>query len=267
MTNLIPVLVLLSVVVVSLLVVRVATVALTLTGVSKDVARFEARSAFTGSGYTTKQTELIMGHPVRRRIVLTLMLLGSAGHVTVISSLIFSVFGGSGGGNAIPFLATCLRIVAILAGLGLLWIIGTSEWIDRQTTRVITQALKRFTDIELIDYVGLLRISGGYEVAELLVNSQSWLVDKSLSELRLTDENVLILGVHRPDGQYIGTPPHNYILRESDNLIIYGPKAVIQDIDSRPSGEEGQQAHLESVRAQNEADDGSAGSAIESLSS
>ena len=78
---------LLTVLVLSLLVVRVATVALTLTGLSKQLARFQARSAFTGSGFTTTESEKVVHHPVRRRIIMLLMLLGNAGIVTAMSSL------------------------------------------------------------------------------------------------------------------------------------------------------------------------------------
>ncbi|MGZ3673172.1 MAG: potassium transporter TrkA, partial [Ktedonobacterales bacterium] len=37
----------------SLIIERIATVALTLTGLSRDAAAFQARSAFTGTGFTT----------------------------------------------------------------------------------------------------------------------------------------------------------------------------------------------------------------------
>ena len=43
------------VVIVSLLVTRVATVALTLTGMSREMVRFQARSALTGVGFTTSE--------------------------------------------------------------------------------------------------------------------------------------------------------------------------------------------------------------------
>src|SRR4029079_3638578 len=43
----------------SLVVVRVATVGLTMTGLSKDLAQFQALSAFTGSGFTTRESEEI----------------------------------------------------------------------------------------------------------------------------------------------------------------------------------------------------------------
>ena len=39
---------------VSLVVIRIATVGLTMTGVSKDLAQFQALSAFTGAGFTTR---------------------------------------------------------------------------------------------------------------------------------------------------------------------------------------------------------------------
>ena len=256
------VLTLLVVLVLSLIVVRVATVALMQTGITKDLARFEARSAFTGAGYTTRQSELMIGHPVRRRIVMLLMLLGSAGHVTFISSLILSVVGIRDDSSTDSIEVTMPnqlwnRIAVLIAGLTILWIIGHSDWIDKQITRAIKWALKHFAQLELIDYVGLLHLSGGYEVAELEVTADSWLTDKSLAELRMTDENTLVLGVNRPDGQYIGTPPHNYVLREHDNLIIYGPESVIRDVDSRPSGEAGDRAHLESIRRQAERADSS----------
>ncbi len=72
----------LIVLVISLLVVRVATVALTLTGMSQQMAKFQARSAFTGAGFTTSESENVVGHPVRRRIIMLLMLVGNAGIVT-----------------------------------------------------------------------------------------------------------------------------------------------------------------------------------------
>ncbi len=79
---------LLVVLTISLLTVRVATVMLILTGLSLPLARFQARSAFTGCGYTTGESEQIVGHPVRRRIISTLMLLGNAGIVTTVGALL-----------------------------------------------------------------------------------------------------------------------------------------------------------------------------------
>ncbi len=75
---------------VSLLITRIATVALTATGLSYDIARFQARSALSGVGFTTGEAEHIVEHPVRRRIILTLMLLGNAGLVTIVATTMLS---------------------------------------------------------------------------------------------------------------------------------------------------------------------------------
>lgn len=58
---------LILVIAVSMLVTKIATVALTHTGMSRENAKFQARSAFTGVGFTTNAAEKIVRHPVRRR--------------------------------------------------------------------------------------------------------------------------------------------------------------------------------------------------------
>lgn len=67
---------LLIVLTLSILVTRIATVALAHTGLSRESAKFQARSAFTGVGFTTNESEKVVNHPIRRRILLLLMLLG-----------------------------------------------------------------------------------------------------------------------------------------------------------------------------------------------
>jgi uncharacterized membrane protein len=66
-------------------VMRIAAV---VTGLSREAAGFQARSAFTGVGFTTGESELIVRHPVRRRIVSMPMLLGGVGLVTAAASVV-----------------------------------------------------------------------------------------------------------------------------------------------------------------------------------
>lgn len=53
-----------------------------MTGMSLDHARFQARSAFTGTGSTTSEAEAVVTHPARRRIVMALMLVSGPGAVS-----------------------------------------------------------------------------------------------------------------------------------------------------------------------------------------
>ncbi|MCU1501381.1 MAG: TrkA-C domain protein [Ilumatobacteraceae bacterium] len=87
---------LLVVLTLALVVTRVATVSLEATGLSRDEARFQARSALSGVGFTTSEAEDVARHPVRRRIILVLMLLSGAGVVTTAASLVLSFVDTSG---------------------------------------------------------------------------------------------------------------------------------------------------------------------------
>lgn len=95
MVGIIGIIAFLTVLVLSLLVTRVATVALSMTGLSQQVAKFQARSAFTGTGFTTSEAEKVVNHPVRRQIIMLLMIIRSAGLVTIIISLILSLAGSA----------------------------------------------------------------------------------------------------------------------------------------------------------------------------
>src|SRR6056297_2959688 len=76
--------------VVSILVTKIATIALAHTGMSHETAKFQARSAFSGVGFTTTESERMVTHPIRRRILMMLMLLGNAGIVTAGTSLLLA---------------------------------------------------------------------------------------------------------------------------------------------------------------------------------
>jgi len=80
----------LIVLVISILVTKIATLALVHTGLSDQTARFQARSAFSGVGFTTSEAEQVVNHPVRRKVLMALMLLGNAGMVSAVSSLILT---------------------------------------------------------------------------------------------------------------------------------------------------------------------------------
>jgi hypothetical protein len=127
----------LVVIIVSLLIARVATVALVLTGLSHEAARFQARSALSGTGFTTGEAESVVGHPVRRRVVMLLMLVGSAGLVTVIATLMLS-FTDTGGGQK------ALRLGLLVAGVTALWVVARSAWVDRRLSWLIARFLRRW---------------------------------------------------------------------------------------------------------------------------
>src|SRR4051794_41975718 len=81
---------------------------------SKHAARFQARSAFTGSGFTTRESESVVDHPVRRKVIMWLMLLGNAGVVAAAGSLIIGFRGAGSDVWRVPWLAPLLLCFVVL---------------------------------------------------------------------------------------------------------------------------------------------------------
>ena len=229
---------LLVVVTMTLIVNRVGAIALTATGVSTEVAHFQARSALTGVGFTTSESEHIISHPVRRRIVLSLMLVGNAGLVTIIATM---VVGFAGEGDTSGVVA---RVATLVGGLVVILLAARSRTIDRLLSRLIIAALRRFTRLELRDYVQLLDLAANHAVAELGVEADSWLAEHRLADLHLPDEGVLVLGIRRADGTFLGAPRGHTAVHEHDTLVVYGFADVLEDLGTRRVGMEGDRAHM-----------------------
>lgn len=228
----------------SLLVTRIATEALTLTGMSRTSARFQARSAFTSTGFATAESEAIVKHPLRRTIIMWLMFLGNAGFITVISSLVLTFVSTSSTGDGLS------RLLYLLIGMGILWLLATNRAFNRILTRLVRRALRCWTDLDLQDYARLLHLKEKYQVTEIEVNEDNWLANKKLKELRLADEGVTILGIDRKGCTYVGAPYGDTYIYPRDTLIVYGRKAALIELDVRRRGVEGEGAHQKAVAIQ-----------------
>lgn len=233
------------VVTVSILITRVATIALTHTGLSREAARFQARSAFTGAGFTTTESESVVNHPVRRRIIMLLMLVGNAGIVTAVSSLILTFVDRSDDGVAL-----WLKTALLVTGLVGLWGLAASHWVDRHLSRVIDRALRRYTQLDVRDYSSLMHLVGEYRLVELQVCEGDWLAGKTLGESKVRDEGIVVLGVKRPDGTYIGAPKGPRRIEPGDTLLLYGRVVALEELDHREASPGAEREHEEAVREQ-----------------
>lgn len=237
---------LLLVIALSLLVSRVATSALALTGLSRESARFQARSALTGVGFTTSEAESVVNHPVRRRILMLLMLVGNAGILTVLATLVITFIQPASEGD------WPRRIAVLGIGLGILRAAAASSWVERRLRGVIERALRRFTDLQVRDFENLLHLAEDFSVSELHVEEGDWVEGKDLSTLALRDEGVAVLGIHREDGGYVGAPKGDTTIERGDLVVLYGPGEQLAELDERRPGDEGDEQHREAVERERE---------------
>ncbi|MFC1481098.1 TrkA C-terminal domain-containing protein [Candidatus Neomarinimicrobiota bacterium] len=232
---------LLIVVTFSILITRVATIALVHTGLPIESARFQARSAFTGSGFTTSESEDVVNHPVRRRIVMALMLLGNAGIVTVISTMILSFVNKSESVSMIP------RLVFLISGLAALWAITHTSFIDKRLSIFINRLLSKYTDLKVRDYASIMHLAGEYSLVEIEIDSSDWIEGKTLAASELGDEGIIVLGIKRMDGTYLGAPNGRTLIFPKDILIVYGRISTVEDLDQRRKTKRGDRQHEKAV--------------------
>lgn len=235
---------LLTILTLSVLITKISTELLAHTGLARETARFQARSAFTGVGFTTSESEKVVHHPIRRRILQMLMVLGNAGIVTAMSSLILT-FVRNGEQSTIT-----LRIVLLVSGLVFLYALASSRWLDRRLTNFIGWALKRYTKMEVQDYASLLHIAGEFRVTEQQVQPEDWLTYRDLRSAKLRDEGILVLGITRRDGTYLGAPKAGTKILPHDTLILYGRGSALERLDQRGKGWAGERDHEEAVAEQ-----------------
>ena len=234
---------LLLIVLLSIVVVRAGAVALSMTGLSMDMARFQSLSAFTGTGFTTKESEAIVSHPARRSIIQILMLLGNAGLFSALAALIigFSQSGDESMGR---------RFVVMVTGLLLLLLFSNIKFLNRPLNIVLQKVFERLPVLNIRDYEALLRIDKGYAIGHLVVEPGTWLDGKTLREAALIGEGVMVLSIERKGGGVLGTPGPQTSIHCGDQLLLYGHEIGIANLAQRAAGAAGDQAHGLAVEKQ-----------------
>jgi hypothetical protein len=205
----------LLVIVLSYLVVRGAAIALMMTGMEEQRARFQSLSAFTGTGFTTREAEIVVNNPMRRRIVTWLMILGNAGIVTVIVSATSSLITSEG--FYLP-IGIGILIVALL----LFYWLARRGGIARRWERFIENRLLRSSAFAGSTTENLFLIKETHGLVRYIVTADSQFVGRPLPEQTLQEGGSLIMGIERGK-ELMHLPSGSEVLEVGDRVILYGP--------------------------------------------
>ena len=214
------VLAILGAVVVLALILRIGTAALIVSGVSRDVAAFQVRSAFFGVGFTTTEAAVIVSHPFRRKLIQVLMLAGSIGITGLIGSAVVTLARTEG--------SVLLPIIALGGGLVLLWALTSWRPVDRFVVRLFERLLRRWTTLDTHDYHALLRLSADYAIRQFDIRPDGVVVGRSIGDLLPEAHRIVLLGIERSDGSYLGAPPMDTKLFGGDVATVYGRNETLE---------------------------------------
>lgn len=202
----------------SVLVIRIASVALRLTGLEESQARFQSLSAFTGTGFTTGEAEMIVNYPVRRRIVSLLMVVGNLGLVTVLATLVTSLVSTEGEPEAI-----IQQLIWLFCGLALLWILMLNPMADRILCAWIGRLLDVTTLLRRRCFHRLLQLGNGISVCEHPLPPQFSSESIHYLHSALESRRLILLVVLTAQGDWLEVGSGaGHKLQKDDRLILSG---------------------------------------------
>jgi hypothetical protein len=217
--------------VVSFVVVRIGAIAFQLTGLDWSLAKFQALSCFTGTGFTTREAELITGNAQRRRIASVLMVLGNAGLVLMIATFAQSVQADehiwtSLSKRLLPFeipteLIPWVNISLIIVTGYIVYRVFANPHFSDHLTRYLRKKIIKKELFKRVTVEELLLTTGGYGVCRVAVLGGSPVLDKTLAESGLRSYDITVLAIIR-EGITLPNPSAQTKILRGDELVCFG---------------------------------------------
>jgi hypothetical protein len=222
------------VIIVSFIVVRIGAIALQLTGLEWSLAKFQALSCFTATGFTTREAELVTSDPRRRRIASVLIILGHAGFVTMIATFANTIRPRATKWS-IPFvpayvpswLQPWINLVIVVAAIYIIYKVFTNTKMARKLTEALRKRIIKRDIIKPVSCEELALATGGYGVSKIQVSEGNPIVGKVLSESGLRKDDITVLAIIR-DESTIPNPSADRKILSGDELICFGKLDIIR---------------------------------------
>ena len=204
---------------------KLSTGALIATGVPPESAAFQARSAFSGAGFTTVEAENVVNHPVRRRIIGTTMFVGSLGTPTLVVTVLVG-FIAPGPGSTVE--RTLVTVSGVLLIVMMVFNKPYQRWLEGIGVRYVRRRLEPALSSEPAE---LLVLSDTMAVQSIRLGETPADAPRSLRALAHALPEVTVLGIRRGQ-EFIGEPPVDVELHPDDELIVYGRRAAAEEASS-----------------------------------
>jgi len=197
-----------------LMMLWLGSVALEATGMERSRAHFQALSALSGTGFTTRDAETVVSHSSRRWIVTWLMFFGNAGFVTVLILIIISVQS-----NITNISVARMIWVAVLFVACALFIwLGMMDRVSDAMVRFMRK--RRFLNQAITDW-DLLHRQGEYGVFRISMHHALHNADATLNDSPFCKPSIGVLALER-DGDVIPFPSVEIQVESGDMLLCYG---------------------------------------------
>lgn len=217
--------------IVSFVAVRIGAIAFQLTGLEWSLAKFQALSCFSGTGFTTKEAELVTGNKQRRKIATVLIILGNAGFVIMIATLAGSLVPQETILSRLsesflpfdipPYLVKWINLIIIVAVVYGIYKVFTHEKFVRKMTNILRKKIIKKEIFQKVSFEELLLATGGYGISRIAVSAGSPVLNKTLANSGLREQDIMVLATVR-GSETIPNPSANMKILLGDELICFG---------------------------------------------
>jgi len=209
------------------LLVEILSIIFKITGLDLYKARFQVISILTHTGFTTRESELIAQHPLRRRLASILMLVSYIAQASLIS-LVFTMV--SQNAKQLLYIGIGLAVFFVL-----FLIISHNKYISGKFNKAVEKLIaKRFMkNVQRRSVDQVLKISPEYAVYELLVDPDSPLANVTLRNAKLNERFISVLKIDRGSAT-LDFPKADTVIQPGDVLIVYGKIKSIKELMIEP---------------------------------
>jgi hypothetical protein len=200
-----------------LLIIEISVAVLVITGLESDVARFQAVSMLTATGFTTKESELIARHPIRRKVSIFLIIFG----VFSLAVLIASITKVLTENFRVP------QLILITSFFAILFLLIKNKTINQKLKGKFVKDLKEEFALDELPVQEILYTSEEDFFTGVEITKDSSYVNNKFPKIIHPEEDVMLLFVRRGEHK-IRQPQQDYIIQEGDVLFLYGSKADIE---------------------------------------
>jgi uncharacterized protein with PhoU and TrkA domain len=199
-------------------VIEIYVILFRLTGLKSEVSRFQVISMMTGTGFTTGESELISGHPIRRKLATFLILFGAFSLAVIISSIS-------------NFLSKDLRTKDILTVAGVvLLVFGALKLAGTQTmlSKLFTKKMKQNVELGDLPIREVFLSNKEDYLLNLHIYKESCLVFKTINQVIKENDQLefVVLFIKRGDLK-IRSNIYHIKIHEGDQILLFGDKKVI----------------------------------------
>lgn len=199
-------------------VIEIFVVLFRLTGLKLEVSRFQVISLMTGTGFTTGESELILGHPIRRKLATFLILFGAFSLAVIISSIS-------------NFLTDDLRINDILyVAAAFLLVFGVLKltFIQKILSKLFHRKMKHTIELGDLPIRDVFLTEKEDFLLNLPIYKDSSLAFKTINQVINDHDQLEFIAVFIKRGERkMRRNIYNVTIREGDQLFLFGEKEVI----------------------------------------